>query len=55
MLGWDRRLLRFRGDDVGRGFVRGTDPRTIYVLHRPIIGEIFYVGHDPKASLLNRP
>jgi hypothetical protein len=25
LLGWDRRLLRFRNQQVGRGFVRGGD------------------------------
>jgi hypothetical protein len=46
-LGWNRRLLRFRGGEVCRGFVRGTDPRTIYVFHCPIMGKVSYVGHDP--------
>ena len=54
LLGWDRRLLRFRGGQVGRGFVRGTDPRTIYVFVCPIIGKISYVGYNtaPLASAL---
>src|SRR5215472_16189392 len=50
LLGWDRRLLRFRGGQVGRGFVRGTDGRTIYVFICPIKGEVYYVGYDTAPS-----
>ena len=52
LLAWDRRLLRFRGGQVARGFVRGTDGRTIYVFLCPIKGEVYYVGYDtaPSAS-----
>src|SRR5438270_2971308 len=50
LLGWDRRLLRFRDGEVRRGFVRGDDPRTVYVFLCPIAGTISYVGHDPAPS-----
>ena len=54
LLGWDRRLLRFRGGEVRRGFVRGNDGRTIYVFVCPIKGEISYIGYDtaPSASAI---
>jgi hypothetical protein len=54
LLGWDRRLLRFRGGEVVRGFARGTDGRTIYVFVCPIMGKISYVGYDtaPSATAL---
>jgi len=54
LMGWERRLLRFRGGQVARGFVRGTDRRTIYVFVCPIKGEVYYVGYDtaPSASAL---
>jgi hypothetical protein len=42
--------LRFRGGQVARGFVRGTDGRTIYVFVCPIIGKISYVGYDTAPS-----
>ena len=50
LLGWDRRLQRFRGGQVARGFVRGRDGRTIYVFVCPIMGEISYVGYDTAPS-----
>jgi len=55
LLGWDRRLLRFRGGEVRRGFVRGTEGRTIYVFVCPIMGKISYVGYDtaPSATAVN--
>jgi hypothetical protein len=46
-LGWQRRLLRFNGEKVGRGFVRGHDPRTIWV---HVCREITHIGHDPAPS-----
>jgi hypothetical protein len=54
LLGWDRRLLRFRGGQVARGFVRGTDGRTIWVFICPVTGQVYYVGYDtaPSASAL---
>ena len=54
LLGWDRRLLRFRGGQIGRGFVRGTDPRTIWVFICPVTGQVYYVGYDtaPSATAL---
>jgi hypothetical protein len=54
LLGWDRRLLRFRGGQVARGFVRGSDRRTIYVFVCPIKGEVYYVGHNPAPSATAR-
>ena len=55
LLGWDRRLLRFRGGQVAHGFVRGTDGRTIYVFVCPIMGKISYVWYKtaPSASAIN--
>jgi hypothetical protein len=55
LLGWDRRLLRFRAGEVRRGFVRGSDGRTIYVFLCPIMGKISYVGYDtaPSATALS--
>ena len=55
LLGWDRRLLRFRGGEVRRGFVRGTNGRAIYVFVCPIKGEVYYVGYDtaPSATAVN--
>jgi hypothetical protein len=50
-LGWDRRLLRFRGVEVRRGFVRGDDPRTVYIFICPITGETT-VAHDPPSVAL---
>jgi hypothetical protein len=50
LLGWDRRLLRFRGGQVARGFVRGSDGRTIYVFVCPIMGKISYVGYKTAPS-----
>jgi hypothetical protein len=50
LLGWDRRLLRFRAGEVRRGVARGTDRRTIYVFLCPITGQISYVGHDPAPT-----
>jgi hypothetical protein len=50
LLGWDRRLLRFRNQQVGRGFVRGGDPRTIWVFICPVSGRVSYVGHNPAPS-----
>jgi hypothetical protein len=45
---------RSGGGQVARGFVRGTDGRTIYVFVCPIMGKISYVGYDraPSASAL---
>jgi hypothetical protein len=59
LLGWDRRLLRFRSQavrggfvhaQVGRGFLRGSDPRTIWVFICPVTGQVSYVGHNPAPS-----
>jgi hypothetical protein len=50
LLGWDRRLLRFRAGEVRRGFVRGDDPPTVYVFICPITGQASYVGHNPAPS-----
>src|SRR5215471_9295723 len=54
LLGWDRRLLRFRGGQVARGFVRGRDGRTIWVFICPVTGQVYYVGYDtaPTATAL---
>jgi hypothetical protein len=49
-LGWQRRLLRFNGEKVGRGFMRGHNPRTIWVHVCPVSGEIYHIGHDPAPS-----
>jgi hypothetical protein len=54
LLGWDRRLLRFRAGEVRRGFVRGGDPRTIYVFICPMTGETT-VAHDPPSAALGAP
>jgi hypothetical protein len=56
LLGWERRLLRFRNQQVGRGFVRGSSPRTVYVFLCPITGTISYVGYAPAptATRLNQ-
>jgi hypothetical protein len=40
LLGWDRRLLRFQNQQVGRGFVRGSGPRTIWVFICPVTGQV---------------
>jgi hypothetical protein len=50
LLGWDRRLLRFRAGEVRRGFVRGSSPRTVYVFICPVSGQVSYVGHNPAPS-----
>jgi hypothetical protein len=50
LLGWERRLLRFRSGEVRRGFMRGDDPRTIWVFICPVTGQVSYVGHDPAPS-----
>jgi hypothetical protein len=50
LLGWDRRLLRFRGGQVGRGFVRGRNGRAIYVFVCPIKGKISYVAHETSPT-----
>jgi hypothetical protein len=49
-LGWQRRLLRFNREKVGRGFMRGRDPRTIWVHVCPVSGQITHIGHDPAPS-----
>ena len=51
LMNWDRRLLRFRGGPVRRGFVRGEDPRTIWVFICRVTGQVSYVGHDPASSV----
>jgi hypothetical protein len=50
LLGWEPRLLRFRNQQVGRGFVRGDDLRTVYVFICPVSGRVSYVGHNPAPS-----
>jgi hypothetical protein len=47
---WDRRLLRFPSGQVGRGFVRRRDGRTIYVFRCPITGKTNDVGYDTAQS-----
>jgi hypothetical protein len=49
LLGWERRLLRFRGGEVRRGFVRGDDRRTVYVFVCPVTGQVT-VAHDPLSE-----
>jgi hypothetical protein len=50
LLSAGRGLLRFRAGEVRRGFVRGDDPRTVYVFICPISGRVSYVGHNPAPS-----
>ena len=49
LLGWERRLLRFGGGEVRRGFVRGDGRRTVYVFVCPVTGEVT-VAHDPPSE-----
>ena len=49
LLGWERRLLRFGGGEVRRGFVRGDGRRTVYVFICPVTGEVT-VAHDPPSE-----
>ena len=49
LLGWERRLLRFRGGEVRRGFVRGDDRRVVYVFVCPVTGEVT-VAHVPPSE-----
>jgi len=49
LLGWNRRLLRFHGGEVRRGFVRGESRRTVYVFICPITREVT-VAHNPPSE-----
>jgi len=49
LLGWERRLLRFRGGEVRRGFVRGDDRWTVYVFICSITGQVT-AAHDPPSE-----
>jgi len=49
MLGWERRLLRFHGGEVRRGFVRGDGRRTVYVFICTVTGAVT-AAHDPPSE-----
>jgi len=49
LLGWERRLLRFHGGEVRRGFVRGDGRRTVYVFICPVTREVT-AAHDPPSE-----
>ena len=58
VLGWRRRVIRHNAERVGRGFRRGLDTRTIFVMRcpvTPVIKEIYHIGYDPGPSAVVGP
>jgi hypothetical protein len=52
--GWRCRVVR-HARRLGRGFRRGLDTRTIFVMRCPVTKEIYHVGYDPGPSAINAP
>ena len=50
VLGWRRKMIRHNARRVGRGFRRGLDTRTIFVMRCPVTKEIYHIGYDPGPS-----
>jgi hypothetical protein len=50
VLGWRRKVIRHNARRVGRGFRRGLDTRTIFVMRCPATKEIYHVGYEPGPS-----
>jgi hypothetical protein len=55
VLGWRRKIIRHNAQRVGRGFRRGFDTRTIFVMRCPVTKEIYHIGYDPAPSAVNAP
>jgi len=55
VLGWRRRIIRHNARRVGRGFRRGLDTRTIFVMRCPATREIYHVGYEPGPSAVSAP
>jgi hypothetical protein len=55
LLGGDRRLLRFRGGEVPRGFVRGDlCARSVHLSARSAAGHVRWTLPDAMAAGLNQ-
>jgi hypothetical protein len=50
VLGWRRKIIRHNARRVGRGFRRGLDAITIFVMRCPVTKEIYHIGYDPRPS-----
>ena len=55
VLGWRRKIIRHNAQRVGRGFRRGLDTWTIFVMRCPVTKEIYHIGYDPAPSSVNAP
>lgn len=55
VLGWRRRMICHNAQRVGRGFRRGLDTRTIFVMRCPVTKEVYHIGYDAEPSAVNAP